>query len=101
MILNGVDLDTESKNKRMAANDNGKAWWSPDQDGLFDRFVEHRKLAETIEHCCGDVVHLRTLYRKAIDGLWDSWTEKVKTATIEAIAAAFEEDFESSGGWGL
>lgn len=71
MILSGVDMDTETKNKRMATKNNGKVWWNPDQDGSFDRFTERKKLAETIEHCCGDVVHLRTLYRKPIDGLWD------------------------------
>jgi exonuclease 3'-5' domain-containing protein 1 len=100
MILNGVDMDAETKNKWMAAKNNGKALWNPDQDGSCDRFTERNKLAEIIEHCCSDVVHLRTLYWKPIHRLWDSWTEKVKTATIEAIAETFEEDFESSGRWG-
>jgi hypothetical protein len=54
-------MDATTKNKWMATKNNGKALWNPDQDGCFDRFTERSELAEIIEFCFGDAVHLRTL----------------------------------------
>jgi exonuclease 3'-5' domain-containing protein 1 len=57
-ILNGVDMDVDTKNKWIAAKNNGKALWNPDQDGSFDRFTDHKcsqrssSIAAVISYIC-------------------------------------------------
>jgi exonuclease 3'-5' domain-containing protein 1 len=99
-IYSSIDMTIEDQNKWMAVKRIGKQLWNPDQGGSWDRITERKKCKAIIEYCLVDVVHLRTLYRKALRGLPDRWVERVEKTTRSSIAATWSEHFESSGAEG-
>lgn len=99
-ISSGIDMNYDAKQKWLDIKRIGKDLWAPEQGGSWDRFIEPNKCKEIIEYCLVDVVHLRTLYRKAVKGLSERWIERVKDTTKDSIEETWDDDFESSGARG-
>lgn len=99
-ICSCITITLEDNQKWLAIKKVGKELWNPDQGGSWDRFTERNKRKEIIEYCLVDVVHLRTLYYKAVNGLSARWIARVKETTQKSIEETWSEDFESSGAEG-